>query len=278
MKTAIVTGATSGMGKVTAHALAQQGYELIVVCRNAQKGEELRREISERCSTPVHVLVCDLANIKQVKQLADTISNTFKHIDVLVNNAGRFIATQELSVDGYELTLATNHLSYMQLTLRLLPLLKKSNNARIVNVASEASRLGHVPEHNLAPEKHTGMQAYCNSKMFNIMFTYMLAEQLKGTTVTVNAMHPGGVNTNFGEAVDGITGLIFRWLGRWMRTPEKGAETIIWLASHPDAQSFSGMYFKDKKPIRSLALSYQTDAQQKVWNDSMRMIDEALAK
>lgn len=278
MKTAIVTGATSGMGKVTALALAQQEYALIAVCRNAQKGEALVREIRERYNTPVHMMICDLSDIKQVKQLADEVKAKFSVIDVLVNNAGRFIATAELSVDGYELTLATNHLSYMQLALNLLPLLKKSRQARIVNVASEASRLGHVPEHLLAPEKYSGMQAYCNSKLFNIMFTYVLAEQLKGTSVTVNAMHPGGVNTNFGQAVDGITGFIFRWLGRWLRTPEKGAETIIWLASHPDAQLYNGLYFKDKKPIRSVSISYQPDAQQKVWDESLLMIHQAVTR
>lgn len=277
IKTAIVTGATSGMGRVTIFALAQQGYEVIAVCRNAKKGQELVQALQQHVKTPVHLCVCDLSSVKDVKQLADDLVERFTKIDVLVNNAGRFIATEEQSVDGYELTLATNHLSYMQLTLRLLPLLKKSDQARVVNVASEASRLGRVTP-NLTPASYSGMKAYCNSKLYNIMFTYRLAAQLQDSNVCVNALHPGGVNTNFGSSVDGITGLVFRWLGRWLRTPEKGAETIIWLASSEEAGNYSGEYFKDKKPIRSIALSYDSAAQQQVWDTSMRLIEQALQK
>lgn len=280
MKTAIVTGASSGMGKVTAKALAQKGYEVILVCRSKEKGELTLKELQSLYpQASLHLFLCDLSSVKAVKNLAEEITKSFTKIDVLINNAGAYIAERHTSVDGYELTLATNHLAYFQLANLLLPLLKNAPEARIVNVASEASKLGKLNRDDLNLEKkYSGILAYSNSKLYNIMFTYQLAEELKGTHITVNAMHPGGVNTNFGNGVDGLLGIAFRQFGWLMRTPEKGAETIIWLATSPEAAQYSGLYFKDKKPIASIALSHDKIAQQHLWEATQNLIDKVLSK
>jgi len=280
VKTAIVTGASSGMGKVTAKSLAEKGYEVILVCRNHEKGENTLNVLQSLYpQASLHLFLCDLSSVKAVKKLAEEITGSFTKIDVLINNAGAYIAERHTSVDGYELTLATNHLAYFQLADLLLPLLKNAPEARIVNVASEASKLGKLNWDDLNLEKkYSGILAYSNSKLYNIMFTFQLADELKGTHVTVNAMHPGGVNTNFGNGVDGLLGIAFRQFGWLMRTPEKGAETIIWLATSPEAAQYSGLYFKDKKPIPSIALSHDKQAKQHLWEVTENLIDKALSK
>ena len=280
MKTAIVTGASSGMGKVTAKALAQKGYEVILVCRSKDKGELTLKELQSLYPQAIlHLFLCDLSSVKAVKNLAEEITKSFTKIDVLINNAGAYIAERHTSVDGYELTLATNHLAYFQLANLLLPLLKNAPEARIVNVASEASKLGKLNWDDLNLEKkYSGILAYSNSKLYNIMFTYQLAEELKGTHITVNAMHPGGVNTNFGNGVDGLLGIAFRQFGWLMRAPEKGAETIIWLATAPEAAPYSGLYFKDKKPIRSIEAANSSENQQQLRDVTQELIERALGK
>ncbi len=278
MKTALISGFTSGMGLVTAKALAPN-YELILIGRNAQKCEQVVAAL--RAQTPsvkAHVYIADLSSMKSVKQVAEQIKQAHTKIDVLINNAGLFIPTAQTSADGFELTLANNHFSYFLLTQELMPLLKNATNARIVNVASEAGKIGkYEPDNINLTQGFSGMKAYCNSKLFNIMFTYELARKLKDTTITVNAMHPGGVNTNFGNSVNGFVGFLFKKLGFLMRTPEQGADTIIWLATAPEVEGQTGIYFKDRKPIRSNQTSYNAQYCEQLWQQTEQMITAALA-
>lgn len=278
MKTALITGFTSGMGLVTATALAPN-YALILVCRNLQKGELVLSQIKQQYPNLVaQIYVADLSVMKSVKQVADEIKQQHTKIDVLINNAGLFIPTQQTSADGFELTLANNHLSYFLLTNQLLPLLQNALKARIINVASEAGKIGKYEPHNINLENSfSGMQAYCNSKLFNIMFTYELAQKLEANSITVNAMHPGGVNTNFGNNVTGLVGFVFKKLGFLMRTPKQGADTIIWLATSPDAEGKTGLYFKDRKPIKSNKVSYDKQACSQLWEQSTQLVNQALA-
>lgn len=278
MKTALITGFTSGMGLITAKALAPN-YKLILICRNADKGERVLAELKQENATIVaQVYVADLAVMKSIKQVADEIKQHHTQIDVLINNAGLFIPTQQSSADGFELTLANNHLSYFLLTNQLLPLLQNAPKARIVNVASEAGKIGKYEPDNINLQNgFSGMQAYCNSKLFNIMFTYELANKLIETNITVNAMHPGGVNTNFGNSVTGIVGFTFKKLGFLMRTPEQGADTIIWLATSPEVEGKTGLYFKDRKPIKSNKVSYDKQACSQLWQQSTQLISQALS-
>lgn len=278
MKTALITGFTSGMGLITAKALAPN-YKLILICRNADKGERVLAELKQENATIVaQVYVADLSVMKSIKQVADEIKQHHTQIDVLINNAGLFIPTQQSSADGFELTLANNHLSYFLLTNELLPLLQNAPKARIVNVASEAGKIGKYEPDNINLQNgFSGMQAYCNSKLFNIMFTYELANKLIVTNITVNAMHPGGVNTNFGNSVTGIVGFAFKKLGFLMRTPQQGADTIIWLATSPEVEGKTGLYFKDRKLIKSNKVSYDKQACSQLWQQSTQLISQALS-
>jgi retinol dehydrogenase-14 len=277
MKTALVTGFTSGIGKATAKALLMH-YEMLLVCRNKQKGEEvIKAFLADNPSAKLHLFVADLSSVKEVNNLVATIKEQFSKLHILINNAGLFIPQKQLSVDGYELTLATNHLSAFQLTNGLLPLIKNANDARIINVASEAERMGKInwDDINLS-NQFSGIRAYGNSKLYNIMFTYELAQRLGQTQITVNALHPGGVNTNFGKNVTGFTGFLFKQLGFLMRSAEKGAETVVWLALSNEVKGITGKYFKDKKTIRSTDASYSKSNLSKLWQLSEEMITKAL--
>ncbi len=277
MKTALVTGFTSGIGKATAKALLTQ-YEMLLVCRNKQKGEEvIKAFLADNPSAKLHLFVADLSSVKEVNNLVRNIKEQFSKLHILINNAGLFIPQKQFSVDGYELTLATNHLSAFQLTNGLLPLIKNANDARIINVASEAERMGKINWDDInLNNQFSGIRAYGNSKLYNIMFTYELAQRLGQTQITVNALHPGGVNTNFGKNVTGFTGFLFKQLGFLMRSAEKGAETVIWLALSNEVKGITGKYFKDKKTIRSTDASYSKSNLSKLWQLSEEMITKAL--
>lgn len=277
MQTALITGFTSGIGKATAKSLLTE-YEMILVCRNKMRGQEVITEfLAEYPHAKLNLFVADLSSIKEVSNLAKNILTHFNKLHLLINNAGSFIPKKQLSADGYELALATNHLSAFQLTNALLPILINANESRIINVASEAHKIAKLDWNDMnLTHQFSGIRAYGNSKLYNIMFTYKLAEQLKHSQVTVNAMHPGGVNTNFGKNVTGFTGFLFNQLGFLMRTPEKGAETIIWLATSNDTKGVTGKYFKDKKAISSIAASYDQDNLDKLWALSQEMINNIL--
>ncbi len=278
MKLAIVTGANSGIGKATAKALMLQGNEVILICRNKERGEQTLSELKTlKPDARLHLYLCDLSSIKDVRHISDEIRRVFTKIDILVNNAGSYFSSRKESVDGHELTFATNHLGAFQLTNQLLPLLKNAESARIINVSSEAHMMSVFNPDDLEL-KHTysGKLAYANSKLYNILFTYGLAERLKHTRISVNAMHPGGVNTNFGKHVDGLLGLAFRWLGWLMRTPEKGAETIIWLATSPEATPYTGKYFLDKKVTDTLHITNVKEETDQLWTVSEQLINNKI--
>ena len=268
MKTAVVTGANSGMGYVVAKTLAQKGYRVLMVCRNRQKAEYAHQNIVQLTNNShVHYYLCDLSDVKAVKALTATIVAEYPVIDVLINNAGLYIDKRQTSAQGYELTFANNHLSYFAMAAGLLPALKAAPEARIVNVASEAQQYGKL---NLADvhlvHSFKPMLAYGNSKLYNILFTFQLAEDLKGTSITTNCMHPGGVRTNFAKGSGGLVGFIFNVLGFMLRTPEKGADTIVWLAVSDEVAGISGKYFYDRKEIKAQTDAYSKLNRQTLWN------------
>lgn len=268
MKTAVVTGANSGMGYVTARSLAEKGYRVLMVCRNLQKAEHAQQTIKQWANNSnVHYYICDLSDVKAVKQLTTSIIAEYPVIDVLINNAGLYIDKRQTSAQGYELTFATNHLSYYAMAVGLLPALKAATKARIVNVASEAQQYGKLNFDDVHLNKtYKPMLAYGNSKLYNIMFTFQLAEELKETSVTANCMHPGGVRTNFAKGSGGLVGFIFNVLGFLLRTPEKGADTIVWLATSDDVAGISGKYFYDRKEMKAQSDAYNKLHRQTLWN------------
>src|SRR5262245_4089314 len=234
-KICVVTGATSGIGLVTAQELARQGATLIVVARNAERGAAtVSRVRQETGNAAVELVVADLSAQAQVRPLAGEIQHRFPHLDVLVNNAGALFTRRQLSQDGLEMTFALNHLAYFLLTNLLLDPLKVADSARIVNVSSEAHRRAQLDFSDLQGQHHyNGWRAYARSKLANILFTYELARRLAGTGIATNALHPGFVATNFGRNNRSLTAALFRILQLAAISPEEGAQTITHLASSP---------------------------------------------
>jgi retinol dehydrogenase-14 len=269
-KTALITGGTSGIGKATAVALAAMGADVVVVGRNRERGEAAVGEIkSQSHSESVELMLADLSAQDEVRGLADTFMERYERLDVLANNAGLVQSKRTETADGIETTLAINHLAPFLLTNLLLDRLKQSAPSRVITVSSEAQRWGDMDFDDLqSTQKYRGFPVYGMTKLANIMFTYELAERLKGTFVTANCLHPGAVGTNFGKNNAGPMTLFFRAAKPFMRTPEQGADTLIWLASSPDVEGVSGKYFSDRKEIEAKKIAYDPAARRKLWEIS----------
>jgi NAD(P)-dependent dehydrogenase (short-subunit alcohol dehydrogenase family) len=272
-KVCMVTGATSGIGLVTARALARQGATLIVVGRNPERGAAtLSRIQQETGNSAVELMLADLSAQAQVRQLASEVQRRFAHLDVLINNAGALFTRRQLSTDGIEMTFALNHLAYFLLTNLLLDSLKASATARIVNVSSEAHRDARLDFADLQGQhRYSGWRAYARSKLANILFTYELARRLEGTSVVANALHPGFVATNFGRNNRGITAMFLRIAQLAAISPEKGAQTIIYLATSPEVKGITGGYFVKQKAERSSQVSYDRAAAERLWQVSAEL-------
>jgi len=274
-KVVLVTGATNGIGKVAALELAKKGASVTIVGRSAEKTAAAAAEIRQASgSSAVEFLLADLSVMAQVRRLAGEFLQKHNRLDVLVNNAGAYFSQRQLSADGYEMTFALNHLSYFLLTGLLLDLLKASAPARIVNVSSAAHTMGPLDFNDLMTEDYgmAGFKAYGRSKLANVMFTYELARRLEGTGVTVNALHPGGVNTGFGKNNTGLVKAAMKIFGRFSLTAEQGAQTTIYLASSPEVNGVSAKYFDKCKAVASSEASYDLAAQRKLWEISEKLI------
>lgn len=269
-KICLVTGATSGVGLVTAQALAQQGATVLLVARNPERGAATVKRIVQETGNPnVDVVLADLSSQSQIRQLAAAVQRRCARLDVLVNNAGALFTQRRLSADGIEMTLALNHLGYFLLTNLLLDRLKASASARIVNVASNAHMGGRINFADLQGQhRYGGWRAYAQSKLANLLFTYELARRLDHTEVTANAVHPGFVATGFGRNNHGA----FAWLIRLAQcaalSPEQGAETLIHLASSPEVQGVTGKYFVKKRAVTSSKASYDHSVARRLWDVS----------
>ncbi|WP_210520923.1 SDR family oxidoreductase [Hymenobacter terricola] len=249
----LVTGATSGIGEVTATELAKMGAHVIILARNAKKAEVTQQKIKAAAGhDKVDILLADLADLGQVRRAAAEFNDRYPRLDVLVNNAGMvFGAERQLSVDGNELGLATNHLGPFLLTNLLFDKLKASPAARVVNLASMAYNFAKPSLTDFQSAKdYSAMRVYGNTKLYNIMFTQELARRLRThgvANVTTNAVHPGAVASNFGSNAGGWLAKLLQ-LGRpFMISVEKGAETSIFLASAPEVAATSGGYYSKKR-------------------------------
>jgi NAD(P)-dependent dehydrogenase (short-subunit alcohol dehydrogenase family) len=209
----------------------------------------------------------------EVRKLADAFRERYQRLDVLVNNAGAIFMSRQVSRDGLEMTFALNHLGYFLLTNLLLDLLIASAPARVVNVSSGAHLGGKINFADLQLERsYTGFGAYSQSKLANVLFTYELARRLQGTGVTVNALHPGFVATNFGRSNGGLFDPLFRLIQRFgALTPEKGAETTVYLAVSPEVEGVTGKYFANCKPAASSALSNDETTARRLWEVSEQL-------
>ena len=271
-KVALVTSGTSGTGKATAMALAAMGADVVVAGRDRERGERAAAEIRSQTGARVDLALADLASQAGVRELAEGFKGRYDRLDVLVNNAGLVQSTRTESPDGLETTFATNHLAPFLLTNLLLDTLKESAPSRVVTVSSEAERWGNIDFDDLQSEKkYRGFPVYGMTKLANIMFTYELAERLEGTGVTATCMYPGAVNTRFGTNNSGPMTLLFRSFKPFMRTPEQGADTVIWLASSSEVEGVSGRYYADRKPIEPKKIANDPAARRRLWEESERL-------
>jgi len=273
-KVCLITGATSGIGKATAMGLANMGASVVMVGRDRGRGEAALAEIKDGSgNAPVDLMLADLSSQEQVRRLAEEFKEAYPRLDVLINNAGGFHSERITTADGLEMTFAVNHLAYFLLTNLLLDVLEASAPSRVVNVSSGDHSNGTIDFDDLQGEKgYKGAKAYSQSKLANVLFTYELARRLKGTGVTANCLHPGaGVRTNFGSGVSGMFGLTVRALRPLMKSPEKGAETSIYLASSPEMADLSGRYFVKKAEARSSDASHDERIARRLWEVSTQL-------
>ncbi len=272
-KVCMITGSNSGIGKATALALAKMGAIIVMVCRNESRGESAVNEIKALSGNQsVDLILADLSSQQSIRALAREFIHKYKELHVLINNAGVFLWKHSLTADGIETTFAVNHLAPFLLTNLLLDVLKRSAPARIVNVASSAHYGARINFNDLLGEKHySGLGAYNQSKLANVLFTYELARGLEGTDVTANCLHPGVVRTNLGRD----NGRVFLFLSKTSRlfsaSPEKGSQTAVYLASSPDVTNISGKYFDRKAERKSSRESYDEGVGRRLWQVSAEL-------
>ena len=272
-KVVMVTGANSGIGKAASLALAKMCATVIMVARNKERGEAARFDIIGKSrNNSVDLLLADLSSLESVRQLAVDFRRKYSKLHVLINNAGLFNQRRRVTVDGYENTFATNYLAPFLLTNLQLDLLKASAPTRIINVSSVGHYNGHINFEDLNLENdYGGWKAYGQSKLALVLFTHELAKKLQGTGVTVNAVHPGTVATNIWTRPFGPVGFIMALPKLFMTSPEKGAETIVYLASSPDAKGLNGEYVEKLKVKKSSDESYNEEIAQRLWDVSAKL-------
>ena len=269
---AVVTGASSGIGLHTAIGLARAGMRVVMAGRDRNRTEAARRLVTERSGADrVEVALADFSRLGDVRRLADAILAGHDRLDVLINNAGLFSPRYRLSADGIELTFAVNHLAPFLLTNLLLERLKESASARIVTVASEAHRRNRIDTGDLTrPRDWTMMHGYGRSKLCNILFTRELASRLDPDEVIATCLHPGMVATGIGQR-GGVLELGWRVLKPFMLSPEKGAETPIFLATMPDAKFFHGGYVIRKALTQPDPAALDSGLARRLWDESARL-------
>ena len=272
-KICLVTGATSGIGQVTARALAEQGAQVIIVGRNQAKCSATVNRIQQQTGNhAVEYLLADLSSQSAVRQLALEFKNRYQQLHIVVNNAGAVFFQRQVTVDGIEMTFGLNHLSCFLLTHLLLDVIQASAPARIVNVASRAHERARINFEDLQGTKgYNAMQAYGQSKLGNVLFTYEMARRLAGTRVTANALHPGVVATGFAANNGSLVRLGLRLFHLFNISPEQGAQTSIYLATSPEVEGITGKYFVDRQAVPSSPLSYDTAVAGRLWQVSAEM-------
>ena len=269
----VVTGATNGIGRATAHALAEMGAAVVVHGRNAAAVETVRRVITDATrNAQVTGVLADFSSLADVRRMAGELAAQGR-IDVLVNNAGTMARARKTTADGFEWQFGVNHLAPFLLTNLLLDTLKRSDSARIVTVASQAHRRGTIDfeDFQLERTRYSGFRAYGASKLANILFTSELSRRLAGTGITANCLHPGVVATNIFNA-GGVVGKIIGLLGRWfLLSPSDGAATSVYLASSPDVAGVTGRYFDKCREVAPTSAAGDASVAARLWEVSERL-------
>lgn len=274
-KTALVTGATNGIGRASAEALARMGAKLFITARDRERAEVTRAEIARSTGADVRVLLGDLGSQADVRRIAGEFLATGESLHVLLNNAGVMQLWRSETVDGIETTFAVNHLAYFLLTNLLLERIRQSAPARIVNVASDAHRMGGPLDLDDlgSARRYSAMAVYGRSKLANVLFTRELARRLAGSGVTVNCLHPGVVRTGLGQNNDAPVLKFLTNLARpFFRSPERGAETSIWACTAPELAGVTGRYFSNRREQEPHAHAKDDLAASRLWDASAKLV------
>ena len=256
MKTVLITGSTDGIGKETARQLALKGWQVIIHGRSEQRCQNVKNELRKSNENSNIEYVCsDQVHFADIHRLAQAVKERFGALNVLINNAGVFESKQQFTIDGIERTFAINHLSYFLLTGLLMDILKQNTPARIINVSSMA-HASQFDFENVRGQKHySGYEAYAQSKLANILFTFRLAEKLKDEGITVNCLHPGVINTKLLQTGWGMGG----------GSVEQGAQTSVYLASSPEVKNITGKYFSDSRVTNPANIADDHETQIRLW-------------
>jgi len=271
-KICMITGANSGIGKATALGLAKMGATIVMVCRNKDRGEKALEDIKKEVENgTVDLMIADLSTQKAIHQLVKEFKERYQFLHVLINNAGVNLSRCVLTEDGIETTFAVNYLAQYLLSNLLLDVLQASSPARIVNVASSVLAK-NIDFENLNGEKHyRQLNAYGQSKLAVILFTYELSRRIEGTGVTVNCLHPGYVKTNMIKNFRKFVKYFYPLIGLFMKKPKKGAKTSIYLASSSEVEGVSGKYFKKRKEVESMKAAYDKEIAKRLWDVSIAL-------
>jgi len=273
-KVCLVTGSSSGIGKVTARELARLGATVVMVCRNRAKGEAAQAEIKAATGNErVELILADLTSLADVRRAAAEFKERYTRLHVLIHNAGGVSSVRRVTPDGLEVTFVVNYLAPFLLTELLLDVLKASAPARIVNVSSAAHQGGKIDFDDLQGEKGYSMwKAYGQAKLALILFTYELARRLEGSGVTVNALHPGVIASDFGQGLGKFSRVGWKLAAPFMTSVERGAQTTLYLATSPEVEGISGKYFANRKEVRSSRRSYDQAVRQRLWQVSEELV------
>lgn len=272
-KVIVITGATSGIGRVAAERLAGMGARLVLVARDKARGEVTLARLSERAPGFAHsVHYADLSRLVEMKRVAAEIAAAESRIDVLINNAGALFSSRRVTEDGLELTFATNHMAYFVLTRRLRERLMASAPARVINTASDAHRGARLDFDDLqSATGYGGLKVYGRSKLCNILYTRALARRLADTGITANCLHPGFVATRFGDQSGGLLSYGIRVAKLFAISLERGADTIVYLASSPEVAHVSGGYFYKRRPSTPSKEARDDAAAERLWGETERL-------
>ena len=273
-KVVVITGATSGIGQVAAERLAGIGARLVLVARDRARGAASLSRLHERGPGLVHrVHYADLSSVADTKRVASEIAAAEPRIDVLINNAGALFNTRRVTADGLELTFATNHVAYAVLTHGLRGCLVAGAPSRVINTASDAHRGAKLAFDDLqAAQSYSGLKVYGRSKLCNILYTRELARRWAGTGVTANSLHPGFVATRFGDQSGGLFSYVVRAAKLFAAiSPEKGAETLVYLASSPEVATISGGYFYKCALAQPTREAQDDAAARRLWSETERL-------
>jgi NAD(P)-dependent dehydrogenase (short-subunit alcohol dehydrogenase family) len=272
-KTVVITGATSGIGQVAAETLASQGARVVFVARDAARGAAMLDVLVRANPDAAHDWVQgEFSTLAGMKAAGEALAAKAPAIDVLANNAGAIFDHREETVDGLEKTFAVDHMAYFVITEMLRPNLERG--ARIVSTASAVHQIGRLDFDDLQLTRgYSAMRAYGAAKLCNILWTHELAARLAGTGITANCLHPGGVNTAFGDNGKGVMKTLFGLVKPFMLTPAQGADTLIWLASSSDVQGKTGGYYAKRKLTLPSAAARDGATAARLWAESAKIAD-----